>query len=98
ADEGIDHAVGFQIEGPLDVFFGRLKGLEVVGAVVGSGAVRARTMLCQFLGDIGVLGAALEDHVLQQVRHAAFTGALVSRADQVGDVHGGGWLGGIRKD
>ncbi len=43
-DVGIDHAVGFQVERPFQVFVRGRESLEVVGAVVPGGTVGPRTM------------------------------------------------------
>ena len=47
-DEGIDHAVGFEIERPAQVFLGGIEGFVVVGAVPGSGAVGPRAVRREF--------------------------------------------------
>ena len=55
--EGIDHAVGFQVQRPAQVLVRGREGLEVVGAVERGGAVRPRATLGQFLRDVRVLAA-----------------------------------------
>ena len=88
-DERVHHAVGLEIERPAQVLVGRLEGLEVVRAIepraCRSAARRATVSSC---GMFAVLRRALEQQVLEQVRHARLAVALVARADQVGDVHG----------
>ena len=85
-DEGIDHAIRLQIERPLQVFLGGLKGLEIVRAIERRGAVGARTVVLQFLRHVGVVGRALEHEVFEQMGHPGFTVIFVARADQVDDV------------
>ncbi len=46
----------------------------------------------------GCLVGALEQHVLEQVRHAGLAVALVARADEVGDVDRDRRLGGIGEE
>ena len=88
AHEGVHHPVGLHRQCELEVLLGRGKGFEVVGAVEGGGAVPARTALHELFLDVRKAGAALEQHVLEQVRHAFLAVAFVARADQVGDVDG----------
>jgi PleD family two-component response regulator len=76
-DEGIHHAVRFQVERPLQVLVGGFKCFEVIGAIEAGGAVPLAAVLGNLLHDIGVFRAALKQHVLQQVRHAAFAVAFV---------------------
>ena len=97
-DEGIDHAVGFEVEGPAQVVVGGREGLEIVGAVIPGGAVRARPTGGEFLRDVGVSRRALEHHVFEQMSHAALAVAFVAGADEVGDVHGDGRLGSVREE
>nr|GFA64401.1 hypothetical protein [Tanacetum cinerariifolium] len=87
-NEGVDHAVGFQVERPLQILVGSGESFEVVGAVVPGRAIGAGAVLGQLLRHVGVLGRALKHHVLQQVGHAAFAVAFVPRAHQVGDIDG----------
>ena len=65
ADEGVYHAVSFQIEGPFQILVRGLEGLIVIGTVVGCRTVGASPVFRKFLRDIRVFGAAFEDHVLQ---------------------------------
>ncbi len=65
----------------------RGQGLEVVGAIRGGRSVEGAAALGdqgEVLAALHVL-AALEHHVFEQVCEAAWTGALVPRADVVGD-------------
>ena len=95
-DERVDHPVRFHAERPLQVGLARRHGLEVVGAVVGGGAVPARAAAGELALEVGMVRRALEHHVLEQVRHALLAVALVARADQVGDVHRHGVGAGVR--
>src|SRR6267142_1031928 len=82
------HAVGLHGERPVQVFRRRREGLEVVGAVVRGRPVPARAAARQLALDVGEALRALEQHVLEEVRHAFLAVALVARADEVHDVHG----------
>lgn len=94
-DEGIDHAVAFEVERPAEIFLGGVKGFEVVGAVKRGGAVGSGSALAQFLWDVGVFGRALKYEVLEQVSHTAFAIALVARAYFVGYIDGDDLFGRI---
>jgi hypothetical protein len=61
-------------------------------------SVGVRSVGRQFLRDIGVPGAPLEQHVLQQMGHAALARAFLPRPHQVGDVHCRRRFGGIGKN
>ena len=87
-DAGVDHAVGLHPEDEREGVLVRREGLEVVGAVERGGAVVARAALEELVLRVGDLRGALEEQVLEQVRHAALAVALVPRADEVGDVDG----------
>ena len=69
-----------------------VEGLEVVRAVEPGRAVESRAVLGQLLRDVRVLRRALEQHVLEQVRHAGFAVALVARAHHVRHVDRDRWL------
>jgi hypothetical protein len=88
--ERVHHAVGFHAERPVEVVGGGGEGLEVGGAVVRGGAVPARAAAVELFLHVRVALRALEQQVLEQVRHAFLAVALVARAHEVGDVHGGG--------
>jgi hypothetical protein len=93
----MDHAVGFHLQHPLQgVGVGRERG-EVVGAVQPGGGVEVDAALLHLAADVGLRGRALEQQVLQQVRHAGLAVVLVHRADVVDQVHRHGGLGGIRE-
>jgi hypothetical protein len=87
-DARVHHAIGFHGERPVQVFRRGRDRLEVVGAVVRGRAVPARAAARELALDVGEVGRALEQHVLEQVRHAFLAVAFVARADQVDDVHG----------
>ncbi len=95
-DARMGHAIGFHFERPLEVFF-LLQSFEVVGAVVIRGSVVAATAALDQFADLVQLVGALEQHVLQQMRHAGFAVAFVPGADQIGDCDGERRLGGIGK-
>ena len=59
--------------------------------------VEADAALLQLARDVGVRGRALEQQVLQQVRHTGFAIVLVARTHQIRDVHRDGVLRGIGK-
>ena len=85
-DEGIDHAVRFQVECPLEVVVRGWERLVIVGPIKPGSAVGKGPALGQLTGDIRMFWRSLEDEVLQQVRHACLPIALVTRANQVGDI------------
>ena len=89
-DERVHHAVGFHLDRPREIVVAGREGLEVGRAVVRRGAVPARAAARELFLDVGMARGALEQQVLEQVRHALLAVALVARADQVGDVHRGG--------
>ena len=92
-DEAVDHRVGLPAEVPAQVVVVRREGGEVVGAVVPGAAVGAQAALGELGPDIARRRRALEQQVLEQVRHAGLAVALEARADPVGDVDGGARLG-----
>ncbi len=84
----VDHAIRFHRERPLQVRGRGIEGFEVIRAVVPRGRVEAHAALVQ-LGFLVARGRrALEQHVLEQVRHAGLAVVLVARTDQVGQVDG----------
>ena len=87
-DGAIDHAVGLETDGELEVLIAGGQGLEVVGPVHVGRAVELGPALLHGPGDVRVGRRPLEDHVLQQVGHAGLAVALVPRADQDGQVDG----------
>jgi hypothetical protein len=85
-EERVHHAVGFHREGEFEVVAGRGQGLVVVGPIGVGRAVVVGAARLHDLPHVAVTLRALEQHVLEQVGHAALAVALVARADQVGDV------------
>jgi hypothetical protein len=90
-DEGVSHAVGFELDGELQLVRG--DGLEIVRAVIPGGRVKSRADLLEGRGDLRVLllvegRRALEHHVLQKMRRARVAHGLVARADLVEHHHG----------
>ncbi|MNN06605.1 hypothetical protein D3C81_1194000 [compost metagenome] len=91
----VDHAVRFHAQRPVEVFVAGGKGAEVVGTVLRGGAVDAHAAPREF-GRDGLARQrrrALEQQVLEQVRHAGLAVVLVAAAHEVGDVDRGGGLG-----
>ena len=97
-DERVDHAVGFQLQRPLQIGVGRLDRLEIVRAIEPRRRVRARAVFGELLRDVRVALRPLELQVLEQVRHAGLPVPLVGRADQIRDVDGDRRLALIRKE
>jgi hypothetical protein len=56
----VDHAVGFQAEGPLQILVTGAEGLVVVGAVVGGGAVPVRSVRGDFVLDMASVGGSMK--------------------------------------
>ena len=50
-------------------------------------------MRAELAHDFLVLLGSLEQHVLEQMRHAGFPSAFVPRSDHIGHVDRDGWLG-----
>ena len=86
-DVGIDHAVRFHFECPLQVGFVRGEALVVVGAVEPRRAVVDEAAIGHVLPQARVFRRGLEQHVFEQMRHASFAVAFVSRAHEIGDVY-----------
>ena len=86
-DERVDHAIRFEFERPAQVLVGRGKGLVIIGAIEPRGAVGARAVLGQFLRNVRMLRRALENEMLEQMRHSRLAVILMPRTDLVGDVH-----------
>jgi len=87
-DEAVHEAVRFERDGELEVFVGGGERLEIINAVHGGAAVEYRAVFLERLGHVRMIRCALEDHVLEQVRHAGLAVTLVPRADEHGQVHG----------
>ena len=92
-DVAVDHRIGQPAQVPAQVVVVGREAGGVVGAVEAGAAVGGQAALGELGPHLGVLGRALEQHVLQQVRHAGLADVLVARADAVGQVDGGGGLG-----
>ena len=86
-DERVHEPVGLEVERPVEVRVRARHNFEVVRAVVPSAAVPLRAAVVEFLRNIQVARRPLEDHVLDQVRHAGLAVALVPRPDHHGQVH-----------
>ena len=80
------HALGFEPQRPLEIGVARGDGFVVVGAVVGGGAVEIGAVVGELLLDVAAGLGLLEQHVLEQVRHAGLAVTLVPGADEVGHV------------
>ena len=96
-NEGIHHSIGFEFQCPLQVVFGSLKCLKVVGPVERRGAVWLSSMVLKLLVDINMIPGALEHEVLQQMGHPGLAVILVARSNHVSDVDRNIGLGGIRE-
>ena len=92
ANGRIHHAIRFERQSPIEIFFARGKYFVIVGAISPGGSIPLRTALREFLGDLWVIFAALEQHVLQQMRHARLTIIFMARTNEVGDVDDNRWL------
>ena len=88
-DERVDHRVGLPAEVPAQVVVVGREAGEVVGAVDPGRAVGAQPALGELGPHRAVRRRALEDQVLQQVRHAGLAVVLVARADVIGHVDRG---------
>ena len=96
-DEGIDHAVGLHAQGPLKIVAGGLEALEVIGPVQPGGAVESHPAFGKAPRYIGMVRRALEQQMLEQMRHSRFAVVLVHGADAVGDINGHPGLGAVRE-
>ena len=96
-DEGIGHRVGTPAERPLHVVVVGGKAHEVVRAVEPRRAVHAKTAAREFLGGIGIVLAALEHQVFEEMGHAGFAVVFHTAADEVGRVDRGRGLALIGK-
>ncbi|MNM72483.1 hypothetical protein D3C81_841780 [compost metagenome] len=85
-DPRIDHAVRFQRQQPIQRFVVGRERAEVVGAIQRGGRVLAHTALLHLTGDVRVLRRALEQQVLQQMRHAGLAVVLMHRAHAVDQI------------
>ena len=95
--ETVDHPVGLQVNGELQVVVVGRQRLVIVRPVKRGGAVEVRPARLQQLGHRRVGRRPFEEHVLQQVGHARFAVPLVPRPDENGQVHGDSWFRGVRK-
>jgi hypothetical protein len=86
-DGTVHQSVGLQADAERQILVAGRYRLEVVRAVCGRGAVEPCPAVLQGLRNVRVRWRALKQHVLQQVRHACLTIALMSRPDQHGHVH-----------
>ena len=86
------HALGLQLQQPGEGQIVGVEGAEVIRAVGGGAGIEAHAALAHALRDVGHRRRALEQQVLEQVRHAGLTCALVAAADAVDqiDQRGGG--------
>ena len=89
-DEAVDHGVSLPSQVPLQVVLVGGETGEVVGAVQPGRTIGAQPPFGELGPDLAVPRRALEQQVLQQMRHAGFAVVLVFAADPVGHVDGGG--------
>ena len=85
-DEAVHHAVGLEVNGELQVLVRGRQGLEIVHPIQRGAAIERRAVVLEGLRHVGVIRRALEDHVLQQMRHARLAVTFLTRADQHGQV------------
>ena len=95
-DADVLHRVGQPGQHPVARGVAGVELAEVVGAVIPGGAVPVDAAPGQLLLGIGNLLGTLEEHVLQQVRHAGFARPFVARSHLVDQVDGHGGLGFVR--
>ena len=95
-DADVLHRVGQPGQHPVARGIACVELAEVVGAVIPGGAVPVDAAPGQLLLGIGDLLGALEEHVLQQVRHAGFARPFVARSHLVDQVDGHGGFGLVR--
>ena len=95
-DADVLHRVGQPGQHPVARGVAGVELAEVVGAVIPGGAVPVDAAPGQLLLGIRDLLGALEEHVLQQVRHAGFARPFVARSHLVDQVDGHGGLGLVR--
>ena len=88
SDKTVHEPIGFHTDGKLQVFITRSERLIVIDPIIGSAAVPLGAVFVQRLGDVPVRACAFEHHVLEQVGHARFAVAFVTRPNQHSHVHG----------
>jgi hypothetical protein len=91
-DEAVHHPRRPANPGTTQVVFAGGEAGKVVGAVQPGGAIGTQAALGELRPHRAVAGRALEQQVLQQVRHAGFAVVLVLAANPIGDVDRGGRL------
>src|SRR5581483_3397494 len=85
-------------DGELKVCVTGGKRLEIVDAIARRAAIKLGAVVLQFLGDFRVARRALEDHVLEQMRHAGFAVTFLPRTDQHGKIYRDLGLRVVRKE
>ena len=95
-DADVLHRVGQPGQHPVARGVAGVELAEVIGAVIPGGAVPVDAAPGQLLLGIGNLLGTLEEHVLQQVRHAGFARPFVARSHLVDQIDGHGGLGFVR--
>ena len=86
-DEAPGHRVAEPVQVPAQAGVVGGEAGEVVGTVEPGAAVGAQAALVEFRPHRGMPRGALEQQVLQQVRHAGLAVVLVPAADAIGQVH-----------
>ena len=79
-DEAIDETIALELDTKLEVLFGGRERFKIVGPVDVGRAVEVRSVVAEGFGDIRESRCTLEDQVFEQVRHAGFAVAFMSRA------------------
>ena len=85
------------MNGKLQVLRGRRKGFKIIGAVLIGRAIEAGSVIPQSPWNVRKGRCALENKMLQQVRHSRFTVTFMPGTNQHSHVDGDCWLRRIRK-
>ena len=96
-DFRVHHPVRFHCERPIEVLIRCIERFVVVRAVVPGGPVVLHAALAHRVDETSGCRCSFEHQMLEQVRHAGLAVVLVTRADEIRDVHRGLGLACIRK-
>ncbi len=91
-NQTVDHPVGFETNGELEILIGGRQCLVVIGAVEPGCAIKIGPVVLQSLRNVGMVGSPLEKHVLQQVGHAGLAVPFMAGADEQSEVDRDLWL------
>ena len=81
-NEAVDHAIGFQVERPVQVFSARRERFEIVGPIERRRPIGPRPVLGELLRNVPMLGCTLENHVLEEVGHPGLAVPFITRSYQ----------------